>query len=204
MPPRPAGGLRPGDDAGCCPSAQPDPARAGQGSAGPTARTAAADCSIHEPAGSKHAERPSVSRSGRPAGGHRVRLRRRGARESAGWRGTLIPDARRFTARRCWIATRPRRSACSRTASSGPAMTRPGSSSCGTSSAHDDLEHDRATGKLVVRVRHENKSHAPGGGKSAPGSAKARRDGNSTPGRTGNGTNTPAKTGRPRQIKLGS
>src|ERR1035438_8694126 len=44
----------------------------------------------------------------------------------------------------------------------------------------------------------------PGGGKSAPGSAKARRDGNSTPGRTGNGTNTPAKAGRPRQIKLGS
>ena len=40
-------------------------------------------------------------------------------------------------------------------------MTRPGSSSCGTSSAHDDLEHDRATGKLVVRVRHENKSHTP-------------------------------------------
>ena len=26
--------------------------------------------------------------------------------------------------------------------------------------AHDDMEHDRAAGKLVVRVRHQNNSHA--------------------------------------------
>jgi hypothetical protein len=50
----------------------------------------------------------------------------------------------------CWTATRPRRSACSRTASSGLAITRPCSSGCGTSSARRSSTPGNALAAAVL------------------------------------------------------